>query len=229
MPDYENEKRIAAHAAIEKIEEGMVIGLGSGSTAAYAIRAIGELVSKGKKIVGVPTSVESEALARSVRIPLTTLDDHPTLDLTVDGADKFSQNLDLIKGGGGALLREKIVAAASQRILIIVDSRKQENPLGGFPVPVEVIPFGVLPIMKRFNELNLKPKIRRQKSKTYLPFITDEGNLIVDLDVENIPCIKTLTHQLDFPGVVEHGLFLDLADEVYMGVGDQVEVFHRKS
>lgn len=148
--------------------------------------------------------------------------------MTIDGADKFNENLDLIKGGGGALLREKIVAAASQRILIIVDTRKQANPLGEFPVPVEVIPFGVQPILKRFEKLDLKPKIRRQKSKTYMPFFTDEGNLIVDLHVENIPCVKTLTHQLNFPGVVEHGLFLDLADEVFMGVDDEVEVFKRK-
>lgn len=222
-PNPANEKQLAAEAAVAQITDGMVVGLGSGSTSALAIRAIGAAVQGGLDIVGIPTSVASEELARGLGIPLTTLDEHPVVDLTIDGADRFNDQLDLIKGGGGALLREKVVAAASKRFVVITDGSKHANPLGGFPVPVEVIPFGVQPVLQRFTDLNLNPVIRQTEAGT--PFITDENNLIVDLQIDTVPDPAKLADQLVTPGVVEHGLFIGLADEVLMGVDGQVKRF----
>ncbi|WP_146585350.1 ribose-5-phosphate isomerase RpiA [Posidoniimonas polymericola] len=222
-PDQANEKQLAAAAAVQELADGMVVGLGSGSTSALAIRAIGAAVKGGLDILGIPTSVASEQLARELGIPLTTLDEHPAVDLTIDGADRFNDSLDLIKGGGGALLREKVVAAASKRFIVITDASKHANPLGGFPVPVEVIPFGVQPVLQRFTDLNLNPVIRQTAAG--VPFITDENNLIVDLQIAAVPDPTKLAEQLVTPGVVEHGLFIGLADEVLMGVGGGVQRF----
>ncbi len=212
--------------AVKLVTDSMVIGLGTGSTAAYAIRAIGERVAQGLKIKAVPTSRNSEALARSLGIPITTLAEHPVVDLTIDGADAFDRQLNLIKGGGGALLREKIVAACSRRLVIIADSGKLHTPLGGFPLPVEVIKFGVRPVWRHFGRLNLNPAIRHDAQKQ-TPFITDEGNYIIDLHIDVITDPTMLAGQLRFPGVVEHGLFLGMAHTVLMGLGAEVKQFQR--
>ena len=220
--DYEKEKEQAAKAAVALVEEGMAVGLGTGSTATYAIKALGARVAAGLTMVGVPTSERSRVLAEELGIPLATLDDQPRLDITIDGADRFNDGLELIKGGGGALLREKIVAAATRRLVIIVDSRKRSNPLGGFRLPVEIIPFGLKSLMERLTEEGLSP-IWRIKGDPPEPFVTDEGNYIIDLDLEEIENPKDLGRRLDrMPGVVEHGLFLGMTSEVLMGLVDEV-------
>ena len=221
----EHEKQIAAAAAVALVEDGMIVGLGSGSTAAYAIEKLGERVAEGIQFVGIPTSKASERQARQAGISLTTLDDHPVVDITIDGADRFDDQLNLIKGGGGALLREKIVAAASKRVVIIADSQKRSNPLGGFPVPVEVIPFGQQPIMQKLDRAGLAPKLRMSRTDETSPFLTDEGNHIFDLRIDEIESPSELARLLNFPGVVEHGLFLEIASEVLMGDGDNLVRF----
>ncbi|TWT39813.1 Ribose-5-phosphate isomerase A [Thalassoglobus neptunius] len=223
-----NEKQLAAAAAVSMIHDGMVIGLGSGSTSAIAIELIGERVRSGLQIVGVPTSAASEQLAKRASIPLTTLDESPEIDITIDGADRFNDDLDLIKGGGGALLREKIVAAASKQLIIITDSQKRSNPLQGFPVPVEVVPFGLKPLMNRFAALQLSPRLRMRSDDHSKPFVTDEKNFIVDLQVSQIAAPHELQSLLTFPGIVEHGLFLEMASFVLMGEGTEVQRFDRR-
>ncbi|MAT14468.1 MAG: ribose 5-phosphate isomerase A [Planctomyces sp.] len=225
MPDFEHEKKIAAEAAVALIAEGMVIGLGSGSTAAYAIHAIGRLVADGMQLSGVPTSRASESLAIESKIPLTTLDENPVVDLTIDGADRFNDELELIKGGGGAMLREKVVASCSKRLVIIADSGKYSNPLSGFPVPVEVIPFSHHPIFLRFEEAGLRPRLRKRNDA---PFVTDEGNYVIDLDVPSIASPREFVAKLNHPGIVEHGMFLGMADDVFMGVGTEVKQISRR-
>lgn len=220
--DYEKEKELAAEAAVKLVDDGMAVGLGTGSTATYAIKALGARVASGLTMVGVPTSELSRILAKELGIPLATLDEQPRLDVTIDGADRFNDQLDLIKGGGGALLREKIVAAATRRLVIIVDSRKRSNPLGGFRLPVEIIPFGLKPLLVQLTDEGLHP-IWRTKGDLLEPFVTDEGNYILDLDLHEIEEPKDLGRRLDgIPGVVEHGLFLGMVSEVLMGSGDEV-------
>ena len=219
--EIEIEKKLAAQAAVELVEDGMVVGLGSGSTAAYAITLLGERVRNGLQIHGIPTSKASHQQAIQAGIPLTTLI-QTLVDIAIDGADRFDDQLNLIKGGGGALLREKIVAAASKRLVIIADSQKRSNPLGGFPVPVEVIPFGWEPVRVRLETAQLRPQLRMRDA---LPFMTDEGNYILDLHLDQISSPTALAAQLRFPGIVENGLFLGMASEVFMGQGTSVVRF----
>lgn len=227
MTEFEQEKQRAAIAAVAEVRSGMIVGLGSGSTAAYAITEIGRRVKEeGLSIRGIATSRNSEKLAREVGIPLTDLDEHPHLDVTIDGADRFDDQRCLIKGGGGALLREKIVAAASDRLLIITDSQKRSNPLGGFPVPVEVIVFGAGPIMTKLNRWELNPKRRMRADAPDQPYVTDEGNHIIDLHVAVVDLPHELARRLEaLPGVVEHGLFLDMAERIYVGSADGVTTY----
>ncbi|QNN24076.1 ribose-5-phosphate isomerase RpiA [Planctomycetales bacterium ZRK34] len=227
MTEVEQQKHKAAIAAVAELRDGMIVGLGSGSTAAYAITEIGRLVKdEGLSITGIPTSRNSEKLAREVGIPLTDLDQQPHVDITIDGADRFDENRNLIKGGGGALLREKIVAAASDRLLIITDAQKQATPLGGFPVPIEVIQFGAAPIMVKLQRWELNPKLRMRADAPDKPYVTDEGNHIIDLHVDIVDLPHELARRLEaLPGVVEHGLFLDMAERVYVGTDDGVTVY----
>lgn len=228
MPEDKNEKQLAAEAAVHLVEDGMIVGLGSGSTADYAIRAIGDLVAKGMNIKGIPTSSVTQELAIEVGIPLTTLSENPVVDITIDGADKFDDRLSLIKGGGGALLREKIVAASSSRLVIIADSSKHSSPLGDFPVPLEVIPFGVKPVLMRLEALGFNPSIRKRSESSEHRFRTDEGNFIIDLDVAVVKDPKSFASQLNLPGVVEHGLFIEMVDDVFMGIDGNVKHFTPK-
>jgi len=226
MVDVADLKRQAAERAVAYVESGMVVGLGEGSTAAFAVRRIAQLLEEGKlrDILGVPCSRKVEAEARGLGIPLTTLNEHPVIDLTIDGADEVDPDLNMIKGGGGALLREKIVAQASRREIIAVDESKLSPALGThWPVPVEVVPFGWRTQAAFLESLGAEPVLRLADDGT--PFETDQGNLILDCDFGPIPDPAQLALRLKArSGIVEHGLFLELATEVV--VAGEVGVRH---
>jgi ribose 5-phosphate isomerase A len=215
-------KQQAAERAVEFVKSGMVVGLGHGSTAIFALRRIAELLRAGQlqDIQGVPCSLQVKGDAQRLGIPLTTLDEHPVVDLTIDGADEVDPDLNVIKGGGGALLREKIVAQASRREIIVVDETKLSPALGThWPVPVEVAPFGWRSQAAYLESLGARPILRQNADGT--PFKTDHGNLILDCHFGPIPDPARLAAQMSQrAGIVEHGLFLGLAmDVVVAGVG----------
>jgi ribose 5-phosphate isomerase A len=206
----DEEKAAAARKSLEYVKDGMIVGLGSGSTATFAIQFLGEQVRAGLKIRGIPTSRASEALARSLNIPLTTFEEVSYTDVTIDGADEVAPGLALIKGGGGALLHEKIVAAASRQLVIVADAHKIVEQLGRFPLPVEVIPFAASPIKVKLEKIGAHPVLRTAHDGS--PYITDEGNYIYDCHYEQIPDPAAVAHTIkSMTGVVEHGLFLGLA------------------
>ena len=222
----DQEKEAAARASLRFVNDGDIVGLGSGSTAECAIRLLGERLKSGLRIRGIPTSVRSKELAASLGIPLTTLDDYQQIDVTIDGADEFDPELRLIKGGGGALLREKIIASASKKVVIVADSSKQVQVLGRFPVPVEVIPFAQALIANKITALGASVTLRQYVDEN--PFVTDDGHRILDCRFGQIPDPPTLAHTLsDMPGVVEHGLFINMVNVVLMGKGDEVMEFRR--
>ena len=217
-------KQQAAWHAVQFVDSGMVVGLGAGSTAAAAMRRIGELLRDGtlENILGVPCSTRVEREARGFGIPLTTLEEHPLLDLTIDGADEVDANLDLIKGGGGALLREKIVAQASRREIIVVDQSKLSPALGtNWAVPVEVIPFGWRSQIAFLQSLGARADLRTNSEGK--PLKTDQGNSILDCDFGPISEPRRLAAELSWrAGVVEHGLFLGLATDVIIASDDGI-------
>src|SRR6202049_5153391 len=209
-------KRQAAALALEHVRDGMKLGLGTGSTAKHFVELLGERVRAGLKIIGVPTSEATRTEAVGCGIPLTSLDDIDRLDLTVDGADEIDPALNLIKGGGGALLREMIVAAASDRMIVIADDSKWVEALGRFPLPVEVIPFGLgatrRAIGKAFAECGVSGQMVVRKSQDGHVFVTDGGHWIVDAHLGRISDAPRLAGSLAaIPGVVQDGLFLGLA------------------
>jgi ribose 5-phosphate isomerase A len=223
---HKSEKQAAARRSLSFVREGHVVGLGTGSTASYAIRFLGEMVRSGLKIEAIPTSSFSRDLALSEGIPLTTFEKHSGIDVTIDGADEISPALELIKGGGGALLREKIVASASRRLVIIADSTKQVPALGKVPLPVEVVPFAEALLSERIARLGASVTLRRGPAGQ--PFITDEGHHILDCSFGRIQAPAGLADKLkQMPGVIEHGLFLGLADIVLIGKDSEVLEFHR--
>jgi len=214
-------KEVAGRRAAEYIETGMVVGLGTGSTAEFAIRAIGARVAAGLNIVAIPTSEASAALARELGIELTTLKDHPTVDLTIDGADEVDPSLDLIKGLGGALLREKIVASATARQIIIIDPSKLVDQLGTkASLPIEVVPFSAALVEHRLKERGLEPTLRMQAPDEL--FVTDNGNYIIDgrfpQGIDDARATDTWLNTL--PGVVENGLFVAMTHLVVVGEDD---------
>jgi ribose 5-phosphate isomerase A len=220
------EKEAAARASLGFVGDGNIVGLGTGSTAAHAVRFLGERVRAGLKIRGIPTSVQTKELAASVGIPLTTLDEFQQIDVTIDGADEFDPQLNLIKGGGGALLREKIIASASRQLVIIADSSKQVDVLGKFPLPVEVIPFAQPLLAKRIAALGATVKVRQDKKGNL--FVSDEGHHILDCSFGQISDPPALARKLsDMPGVVEHGLFIGLASVVLIAKGENVAEIRR--
>jgi ribose 5-phosphate isomerase A len=222
VPEKEQEKEAVGRAAAKLVRDGDIVGLGSGSTAYFAVVALGERVKAGLKIVGIPTSVQTAGLARQLGIPLTTLDEHPEIDITIDGADEVDPQLRLIKGGGGALLREKVIAAASKKMVVVVDSSKVVPVLGKFPLPVEVISFARTVVEKKIVSLGASPKLRTRPDGS--PFITDNGNQILDCSFGKITNPAALALILsDTPGIVEHGLFIGLASIALVGHGDRVE------
>jgi ribose 5-phosphate isomerase A len=217
----EQEKRAAAGASLRFIKDGQIVGIGTGSTAACFIHLLGEEVKKGLRIRGIPTSARSREQAASLGIPLTTLDDCPEIDVTVDGADEVDPQLRLIKGGGGALLREKIVASASEQLVIIADETKRVSVLGKFALPVEVIKFAQVVVKKNIEALGAQVSLRRDANGN--PYLTDENNHILDCHFGQISDPERLARQLnDMPGVVEHGLFIGMASVVLVANGSQV-------
>ncbi len=215
VPADDDMRRRAAAAALDDVKPGMKLGIGSGRTAEHFVRLLGERVRTGLAIVGVPTSERTAQLARAEGISLTTLDEEPELDLVVDGADEIDRELRLIKGGGGALLREKIIATAARRMIVIAEAAKLVDALGAFPLPVEIIPFGAAATRRAVEHavanigLAGAMTLRERDGR---PFITDSGNHIVDISFGRIPDPDRLARELDaIPGVVEHGLFIDLA------------------
>lgn len=219
-------KYVAAKRAVSFVEDGMRVGLGTGSTAAWMVRHLAEVVDEeGMQVTCVATSSRTADLARDLRLKVVTLDEAKWLDLTIDGADEFDPTLNLIKGGGGALLQEKIVATASDRMIVITDASKAVATLGAFPLPVEVIRFGWETTKTLIEEtlinLDVTGRDAQLRMERGQPYITDEGNYIVDLDLKRIGNARQLSLVLNqLPGVVENGLFLDICDVVVIGHGD---------
>jgi len=217
---HDDEKQAAARASLRFVRDGQIVGLGSGSTATYVVQFLGERVRAGLKIVGIPTSNKTRDLAASLGIPLTSLEQTPQIDVTIDGADEIDPQLSLIKGGGGALLHEKIVASASRHFVIIADSSKQVPTLGKFPLPIEVITFAQ-PLVKRKIEAFGATVTLRMAGDT--PFVTDEGHHILDCNFGAISDVPALARKLsDMPGIVEHGLFVHMASVVLIGKANGV-------
>lgn len=219
----EAKKRVALEA-VKHIEDEFIVGLGSGSTAAYVIQEIGrQMLQDGLRVLGVPTSNQAMMLGVRSGIPLTTLDEYPKLDLAIDGADQIDQKLDMIKGGGGAMTREKIVASAAKQFIVVADETKLVKKLGtNCRVPVEVLPFALALATADIKELGGKPLLREGKGKVGA-VVTDNGNYIIDIDFGPIKDAKELNRRLRLiPGVLETGLFIEMADIVYLGKPDGI-------
>ena len=227
--DVAQMKREAARRALDHVEDGMIVGLGTGSTAEQFVELLAEKVRKGLRITGVPTSEATLKLALSLGIPMATIDEEPEIDLTVDGADELDRHLRLIKGGGGALLREKIVASGSARVVIIADQSKLVETLGAFPLPVEVVQYGLEVTRSMIediaDELGLEGPVKQRLAGDGRPFVTDGGNFILDCAFGEIPDPEALAELLPFtPGVIDHGLFIGLADEAIIAGESGVRV-----
>jgi len=215
-----SEKQRSAEAACEYVKDGMKVGLGTGSTAEFAVKKIGELVRNGLSIRGIPTSDATKILAEKEGIPLIDFSETMFIDLTIDGADEIDANLNMIKGGGAALLREKIVASASREEIIIVSVSKLVQQLGAFPLPVEVIPFGWQVVFNQLESLQGNPELRLKQGQ---PSVTDQGNFIVDCHFRKIENPEQLEQHLNMiPGVVENGLFINLCTRMIMADGENI-------
>ena len=225
MQNLDEEKLLAAVEAVKFVENGQIIGLGTGSTAKFAVIEIGKLVAAGLKIKAVPTSNSTAELAESLNIPLIGLDETASIDVTIDGTDEFDAELNLIKGGGGALFREKMVARMTEREIIIADSTKKVDVLGKFKVPVEVVPIALNYARKQIEKINGSSQIREKSGKI---FVTDAGNHIVDADFGEIENAAAMSEKLnDIEGVVCHGLFINLAQTVIMAKNGEITVYNR--
>jgi ribose 5-phosphate isomerase A len=223
----EEEKEAAGRAAAKLVRDGDIVGLGTGSTAYFAVVALGERLKAGLKIIGIPTSVRTADLARAVGIPLTTLDEHPEIDITIDGADEVDPKLNLIKGGGGALTREKVIATASKKMVVVADSGKVVRVLGKFPLPVEVIAFARTVVERKIVSLGGSPKLRVKPDGG--AYLTDNGNQILDCSFGEITDPPALARELSgTPGVVEHGLFIGLAKLAIVGREKSVDEIQAK-
>ncbi|MCG8270226.1 ribose-5-phosphate isomerase RpiA [Aquamicrobium sp. NLF2-7] len=225
--DQKQMKIEAAREALAHVSDGMRLGIGTGSTAEEFVRLLAQKVATGLNVVGVPTSERTAALCRELGVPLSTLDETPELDLTIDGADEIDSELSLIKGGGGALLREKIVAAASARMIVIADKSKVVDTLGRFPLPIEVNRFGLrateLAIAAAAGRLGLSGDINLRMTDSQ-PFVTDGDHFIMDASFGRIPDTRALSEALHaIPGVVEHGLFIGLASAAVVAGSDGIE------
>ena len=231
LSPIETAKFVAAKQATQYVKSGMKVGLGTGSTAAWLVQCLGEMVrNDGLQIKAVPTSNRTADLARDVGIEIITLDEAKWLDLTIDGTDEYDSALNLIKGGGGAHLREKVVATASDRMIVIADASKQVAALGAFPLPVEVLPFGMRTTRSLIEDVltgaDVLGRDVTQRMSGDVPYVTDEGNFILDLHLKRIGNAQHLSIALNqIPGVVENGLFIDICDMVIVGHGTgKVEV-----
>jgi len=215
--EKEELKKLAGEKAVEHIEDDMILGLGTGSTVEYTLRKLGELVRKGLKIKGIPTSIHTQRIAKEEKIPLTTLEENLEIDVTIDGADEVDSDLNLIKGGGGALTREKVIAYNSKKVIIVIDDSKVVKALGiDFPLPVEVTKFGWTSTKKVLEGFGCEVKLREIMENE--PFITDNSNYILDCEFDRISEPEQLEIDINnIPGVVENGLFIGLVDEVIVG------------
>ncbi|SCZ53491.1 ribose-5-phosphate isomerase [Epibacterium ulvae] len=225
LPPIDIAKYVAAKRAADMVEDGMKVGLGTGSTAAWLVRCLAERVQEGLAIKGVPTSQRTARLAQEAGIELITLEEARWLDITIDGADEFDGELNLIKGGGGAHLQEKIVATASDLMVVIADVGKAVDALGAFPLPVEVLQFGWRTTQMLIEEMLVSTDVLGRSASLRMggqtPFVTDEGNYVLDLHLHRIGHARQLTLMLNqIPGVVENGLFIDICDRVVIGHGD---------
>ena len=222
----DQEKEAAARASLQFVKDGQVVGLGTGSTAAYFIKLLGEQVKNGLRVRGIPTSDRSRELALSLGIPLTSLDECQEIAVTVDGADEVDRELRLIKGGGGALLREKIVASATRQMIVVADASKQVQRLGKFPLPVEVIKFAKALVAKRIAAMGAEVQLRADDAGK--PYLTDENNYILDCRFGVIQDADGLARELsEMPGVVEHGLFIGMASVALFARGSEIEEWRR--
>ena len=220
-----SEKQLSAEAACDYVKDGMIVGLGTGTTAEFAVRKIGKLVRNGLSIRGIPTSNRTKDLAEAEGIPLIDFSESMFIDLTIDGADEIDGNLNMIKGGGAALLQEKIVASVSKAEIIVVNMTKLVDQLGAFPLPVEVIPFGWQVVFNQLESLHGNPDLRLNNGK---PLVTDQGNYIIDCHFRKIKNPKLLEHHLNMiPGVVENGLFINLCTKMIIADGEQLTVKDR--
>lgn len=220
------EKQLAAEKSTEFIENGMILGLGTGSTVLFMLNKLGEMIKQGLEVKCVSSSAQTTKIAQNFEIPLISLNDVDHIDLTIDGADEVDFNLNGIKGGGGALLFEKIIASFSNKVIWIVDSKKLVKKLGRFPLPVEVIPFGSTHILKKLDDLGYKPVKRLLDEKS---FFTDSGNEIIDLHLSEINDPFNLEKEIKMlSGVVEVGLFNNIADLVIIGRENSTEILSRK-
>lgn len=222
----DREKQLAARAAVQLVEFGNIVGLGSGSTATYAIRFLAERVQQGLKIVGIPTSLKTKQLAEQLGISLTTLDEHPQIDIDIDGADEIDPHLNLIKGGGGAFLREKIIASVSRRFIVIAQSTKRVTRLGKFPLPVEVVSFAQSLVKRRIEAMGARVELRKHAYGN--PYVTDEGHHVLDCTFGEIADPAGLAQKLrSIPGVVEHGLFIGMVEMALIGEDERVVQIRR--
>lgn len=216
-----DKKRLAGEKAVSYVEDGMILGLGTGSTVYWSVTKLGELVGKGLRVKGIPTSEDTARLARKLDIPLTTLAEHPRIDLTIDGADAVLPDFSLIKGGGAAHLREKIVASASSRMVVVIDDSKLAETFEGLNIPIEVVPFGWETTASRIAILGGETSLRLQDDE---PIVTDNHNYVLDAKFGTIAGIDKLNASLKaLCGVVETGLFIGLADTIVIGRDDGVE------
>ena len=220
-----DDKRLAALAAAEEVRDGMLVGLGTGSTAAFLIEELGRRVNAGVRITAVATSDASAALARAAGIAVRPFDDVDAIDLAIDGADEIDARLRAIKGAGGAMLREKVVAAAARRMVVIADGSKRVERLGAAPLPIEVLPFARRLVAARLQDLGAVPTLRLARAA---PYRTDQGNLILDCRFAPFPDPATLAGRLSaIPGLLGHGLFLDEVDAAYVADAGRVERIER--
>ena len=222
----DREKEAAASAALELVQPGQIVGLGSGSTATYFVKFLAERVRQGLKVTGIPTSQATKELAEQLGIPLTTLEAHPEIDIDIDGADEIDPHLNLIKGGGGAFLREKVIASVSKRFVVIADSIKQVKQLGKFPLPVEVIAFAQSLISPQIQKLGAQVILRRHADGSV--YVTDEGHHILDCTfgaINDPPALAAAIRKI--PGVVEHGLFIGMAEMALIGRDGSITTLRR--
>jgi ribose 5-phosphate isomerase A len=226
MDPHDHAKVLAAQKACEFVQDGMIVGLGSGSTATHFIKLLGDRVKAGLKIRGIPSSTASEHLAQSLSIPLIDFHQTSEIDVTVDGADEIAAGLALIKGGGGALLREKIVASASKKFIVVADSSKIVTHLGKFPLPVEVIQMAAPLVTAKLSALGIRPHVRQTSAGA--DYITDEGNLILDCNCGQILDPASLAASIRaMVGVVEHGLFLNMAELAIVSSDHDISLLHK--
>lgn len=219
-------KKIAGEKATEYIKDGMTLGLGTGSTAYYMIQKVSELIKNGMNLKSVATSKATETIAKDLNIPIVQIDEVEKIDLCIDGVDEIDRHFNAIKGGGGALFREKIVANLADEVIWIMDDSKLVDSIGGFPLPIEVLPYGYIHVIKKLESCHFNPIIRMKDDKT---FITDNGNYIIDLHIGNTLNIKDVFNKLNgITGVLETGLFINMCKRIIVGSSNGVKVIENK-